>query len=183
MATHRIGPDTGMLVLRTSRQGFAAQVGHDLTIEVARWSGTVTMGDDASVRITAEIGSLRVLNGTGGVKPLSERDKREILGNAAKTLHADRFPELTFVSSEIAAGGDGSTVEGTCTLHGTRRPLRLDVASLGGDRYRATGTIVQTEYGIKPYTGMFGALKVADAVSIEAEIDLSAAGDHPSDRP
>lgn len=183
MATHKIGPETGMLVLRTSRQGLAAQVGHDLTIEVARWSGTVTMGDDAAVEITADIGSLRVLNGTGGVKPLSERDKREILGNAAKTLHADRFPELTFASSKVTEGEDGATVEGTCTLHGTQRPLRLEVTSLGGDRYRVTGTVVQTEYGIKPYSGMLGALKVADAVSVEAEIDLSTAGDHSPDRP
>jgi polyisoprenoid-binding protein YceI len=175
MATHQIGPETGMLVLRTTRQGLAAQVGHDLTIEIARWSGTVTMGDQTTFELTAELGSLRVLSGTGGVKPLSERDKREIAKNAAKTLQIDTYPELRFVSEQVTATGD---VAGSCTLHGTERPQRLEIMSLGNDRYRATGTIVQSEFGIKPYSGMFGALKVADEVSIEAEVDLSA-----SDRP
>jgi hypothetical protein len=33
--------------------------------------------------------------------------------------------------------------------------------------------VVQSEFGIKPYRGFFGALKVSDPVRIEADIDLS----------
>lgn len=173
MATHRIGPQSGTLSLHTTREGLAAQVGHDLTIEVTRWSGTVTMGDDpsdATLDVTVELGSLRVVEGTGGLKPLSERDKREILGNAAKTLASDRFPEVRFVSTEIVDG----TVEGTLTLHGADRPLRLDITRLGENRYRAIANVFQSQHGIKPYSGLFGALKLADAVSVTAEVDLSA---------
>lgn len=176
MATHRIGPESGTLLLHTTRQGLAAQAGHDLTIEVTRWSGTVTIGDDpadAKLDITAETGSLRVISGTGGVKPLSERDKREIVGNAGKTLGVDRFPQAHFVSSAITGNGNNGTAEGTLTLHGTDRPLRLEITSSGDDKYRATGTVIQTQFGIKPYTGLFGALKLADSVSFEAEVDLS----------
>ena len=177
MATHKIGPQTGSLVLRTTRQGLAAQVGHDLTIEVVRWSGTVTMGDeptDTTLELTAELDSLRVLSGSGGVKPLSERDKREIVNNAKKTLQADTYPELRFVSEQVTATGD---MAGKCTLHGTERPVRVEITPTGADKYRATGTIVQSQFGIKPYTGMFGALKVADEVSFEADADLSASSD------
>jgi polyisoprenoid-binding protein YceI len=177
MATHKIGPETGSLVLRTTRQGLAAQAGHDLTIEVMRWSGTVTTGDeptDTRLELTADLDSLRVQSGSGGVKPLSERAKRDIANNAKKTLQADRYPELRYVSEQVTATGD---VAGKCTLHGTERPVRVEVTSLGDDKYRATGTIVQSQFGIKPYTGMFGALKVADEVSFEADADLSRASD------
>ena len=43
----------------------------------------------------------------------------------------------------------------------------------GPDQYRAEGTVVQTAYGIKPYTAFLGALKVRDAVGLEATVDLT----------
>ena len=45
---------------------------------------------------------------------------------------------------------------------------------MGQNRYRATGTVVQSAYGIKPYTGFFGALKVRDAVDFEVEAERGA---------
>lgn len=184
MVTYRIGPESGTLMLRTGRQGLAASAGHDLTIEIADWSGTVTMGEqptDAGVDVTMRLNSLRVLAGTGGVKPLSERDKREILGNAAKTLGTARFPEARFVSTAVTPGDRGGSIEGTLTLHGVDRPTRLELTSTGGQRYGATGTIVQSAHGIKPYTGLFGALKLADAVSLDIDVDLGKA-DQQADR-
>ncbi len=183
MATHRIGPDSGTLSLHTSRQGLAAQAGHDLTIEVTRWSGTVTTGDepsDAALDVTVELGSLKVVGGTGGLKPLSERDKREILANAGKTLRADQFPQARFVATKITSSGENGSADGTLTLHGTDRPLHLDITLLGENRYRVNGRVIQTEHGIKPYTGLFGALKLADAVSVTAEVDLSDAPESAS---
>jgi polyisoprenoid-binding protein YceI len=176
MASHHIGPESGTLFLHTTRQGLAAQAGHDLTIEVTSWSGTVTMGDDlagATLEVTIDMGSFRVISGTGGVKPLSERDKREILSNAAKTLGVDKFPQARFVATDVSASGDHGTVSGTLTLHGTDRPLQLDVTRTGDNKYEVTATVPQSEHGIKPYTGLFGALKVADPVSVRAEVDLS----------
>jgi hypothetical protein len=35
------------------------------------------------------------------------------------------------------------------------------------------GTIRQSDYGIAPFRAFFGALKLADAVRIEAELDIS----------
>lgn len=174
MAT--VGPEHGKLILRTTREGIAAQVGHDLTIEVTRWSGEIVVADDpeqSSVDVTAEVGSLRVLEATGGVKPVSERDKREILQNTRRVLDADHHPHARFVSNKITADGKGGTIDGTLTLLGKDQPLRLAVTSTGDGRYRATGMVIQSDYGIKPYTAFFGALKVADPVTVEAEVDLS----------
>lgn len=174
-----MGAGTGRLLLRTGRQGFAGAAGHDLEIEATRWSGRVVVAEDvaaSTVEITIDLGSLRVNSGTGGMKPLSERDKREIVGNARRQLGADAHPEARFVSTEVRPNGSGAELTGDLTLAGVVRPVRLIITDLGGDRYRSTGAVVQSEFGIKPYSAMMGALKVADRVTVEAELDLSGAG-------
>lgn len=173
----RIGPQHGKLILRTSRQGLAAQAGHDLTIEITHWSGEVVLTDDLStttVKVTAETGSFRIVEGTGGLKPLSEKDKRDIAHTARKLLDTDRHPEVVFTSTAaVPDDAGGGTVDGILTVLGKDRPFRLDVARLAEGRYRCTGGVVQSEYGIKPYTAFFGALKLADRVEVETEVDLS----------
>lgn len=190
--------DKGRIALRTFRDGLAAQAGHDLTIEVARWSAELVVSDalaPESLNVTADLGSLIVRDGTGGLKPLTDRDKREIAVTARKVLQTERFPEAKFAatvfqpvpdSSDVTAGAratstgaadSSGTMRGTITLAGKSGPLELRVHAAGGGRYTASGTIRQTDFGIKPYSGFFGALKVRDAVDIEVEVDLSAAED------
>jgi polyisoprenoid-binding protein YceI len=180
---HRLGPDSGQLMLRTYRSGLAAQAGHDLTIEITRWSGELDRGDDIAkgrLEVHIEIGSMVVREGSGGVRPLSDRDRREIVGTARKQLAADRYPEATYAAETFEPDSTGGgAVNGTLTLHGQERPLRLQVRKIGDDHYRATATVVQSEFGIKPYSGMFGALKVRDAVDVEVDVDLSGADGPP----
>lgn len=172
----QIGPDHGRLLLHTGRKGLAAQAGHDLTIEVTRWSGELVLAEDvtqSSMTVTAELGSLRVLEGTGGAMPLSDRDKREIASTARKLLDTDRQPAARFTSASVTGDDQGGVVEGTLTILGQDHPFTLKVSHPGEKRFTATGTVIQSEYGIKPYTAMFGALRLADPVGIEAEVDLS----------
>ena len=61
------------------------------------------------------------------------------------------------------------------TLNGQTQPLRLQVAEPGSGRYRGTATVQQSAFGIKPYSGFFGALKLRDEVTAEFEVDLSKA--------
>jgi polyisoprenoid-binding protein YceI len=180
---HQLGPDHGRIILRTSRDGLAATAGHDLTIEAVRWSGVLTVNEDlspADLDVHIDMGALVVREGTGGVKPLSDRDRREIAVTARKTLGADRFPEAIFAASTFApaaGAGDGAgEISGTFTLHGQTRPLRLQVSQTGPDRYHAEATVVQSEYGIKPYSGFLGALRVRDAVQVTVDVDLSGSG-------
>jgi polyisoprenoid-binding protein YceI len=174
---HRVGADRDRLVLRTSRDGLAATAGHDLTIEVTRWSGELTVSGDsapAALDVRIDLTSLAVLSGTGGVKPLTDRDKREIVSTARKTLGADRHPEATFAGAKFAPdAAGGGTISGTLTLAGRSAPAELRVTEAGAGRYHATATVVQSHFGIKPYRGFFGALKVSDPVRVEADVDLS----------
>jgi len=165
----------GRITLRTSRDGLAAQAGHDLTIEISRWSGELVIGADlapASLDARVELGSLVVQAGTGGIKPLTDRDKREIIATARKVLSVDRYPEATFTASSFSPSGDGGTIDGTFTIAGQSGPLRLEVHQTSPDRYRATTSVRQTSFGIKPYSGFLGALRVSDAVELEADVAI-----------
>jgi polyisoprenoid-binding protein YceI len=174
---HELGTERGRIVLHTFRDGLAAQAGHDLTIEVGRWSGVLSLNDDlslASLDARIDLNSLIVREGTGGLKPLTDRDRREIAVTARKTLGVDRHPEATFTATDFKPGADGGgVITGTFTVAGTARPLQLQVSSAGPDRYHATGSVVQSQHGIKPYSGFFGALKVRDAVDVDIDVDLS----------
>jgi polyisoprenoid-binding protein YceI len=78
-----------------------------------------------------------------------------------------------YSAARFERAGSGVTIDGTLTVCGQTRPLRLAVSETGPDRYRATATVVQSEYGIKPYTAFLGALRVRDAVDVEVDVDLS----------
>ncbi len=174
---HKVGADRDRLVLRTTRDGLAASAGHDLTIEITRWSGDLTVEEDgtpAALDARSDMTSLAVREGTGGLKPLTDKDKRDIVANARKVLKVDQFPEATFRDAEFKPGADGAgTITGTLTLAGQSRPVTVQFTETGPDRYHATATVVQSSFGIKPYSGFFGALKVSDAVNVEADVDLS----------
>jgi hypothetical protein len=47
------------------------------------------------------------------------------------------------------------------------------VSETGPDRYHAEATVMQSDHGIKPYTGFLGALRVRDAVDVAVDVDLS----------
>jgi hypothetical protein len=173
---HQFGTDKGRITLRTFRDGLAAQAGHDLTIEAVRWSGDLAVAKDGSpsgLDVTVDLGALVVKDGSGGIKPLTDRDKREIGVSARKVLGADRNPEAIFTATSFEPGSDGGgTIAGTLRLAGQSRPLRLQVASDRPGHYTATTTVRQTDFGIKPYSAFLGSLKVADAVQVEAEVTL-----------
>ena len=172
----RLGPDAGRVVIKTGRAGLAAKAGHDLTIEVTRWSAQVEVpaegdGGQSAATVSAELdlGSLEVREGTGGAMPLTDRDRREIQKQIGGIL---RGGTASFASTRVIPSG---AIEGTVTLNGKTQPARLQLTDSGSGRYRGSATLAQTGFGIKPYTGFFGALKLKDEVVVEFEVDLSKA--------
>jgi polyisoprenoid-binding protein YceI len=176
---HELGPDQGRIMLRTFRDGLAAQAGHDLTIEATRWSGLLEVTDDlspAGLQVRVDLGALVVRDGSGGVKPLTDRDRREIAVTMRKVLSADRYPEAVFAAAAFQPDAQGGgEISGTLTIRGQARPWRVRVTQAGDDRYHADAQAVQSDYGIKPYTAFLGALRVRDAVDVAVDVDLSGA--------
>lgn len=174
--TYGIGPANGRLLLRTYRQGMAAKAGHDLVLEARSWQGEVAVpeepGAEPSVTAQVDLRELHVIQGTGGVKPLSEGDKEEIRRAMTKPLQTDRHPTAQFASSRVELEGDRATIDGTLSLAGRTEPVRLAVEQAPDGGVRATTTITQSRWGVKPYSGFFGALKLKDDVELEVELSL-----------
>jgi len=166
-----LGPDNATLTIHTGRAGAAAKAGHDLTIEVASWKASIDTSDGGatSIEMTADGGSLRVLDGRGGMQKLGDDDKADI----AKTIDDEvlKREQITFrsTSAEAAADGTGLLVEGDLSLHGATHPLAVDVVLNGDGSLSAEAVIKQSDWGIKPYSTLYGALKVADDVRIKLE--------------
>src|SRR6202008_1392844 len=68
--THTLGPADGTLTVLTGRGGAAAKAGHDLTIEVTRWTAKIEAGEEIAMALMADPRSLRVVDGSGGIPPL-----------------------------------------------------------------------------------------------------------------
>jgi polyisoprenoid-binding protein YceI len=174
---YRIGPRCGRLLIRTRREGLAARAGHDLTIEALDWSGEVVSGQEggstADLTVRVELDKLSAREGTGGAMPLSDRDRSDINATMRRMLAGG--DTTVFTGSATTTTNDTGIIDGTLSVRGVERPLRLQVTRTGPDRYLATASIIQSSYGIRPYSGFLGALKVRDEVEVEAEVDLSAA--------
>ncbi len=175
--TYRLGPADGTLSVRTERTGAAAKAGHNLLLHVTTWEATLVVADDpaaSTLELTADGGSLRVIEGTGGLQALGDDDKVDI----RKTIDEDVLKRqgVTFTSTAVSAAADGSglSVQGDLTLRGTTRPLTFDVAVDGG-KLGATAVIKQSDWKVKPYSALFGALKVVDEVKVSIDATLPTA--------
>jgi polyisoprenoid-binding protein YceI len=167
--SHRIGPESGSLVVKTYREGVAAKVGHDLVIEVTRWEGTVDIAGSA-IELSADSSSLEVREGVRGVKPLTDKDRVEIRKNIDDKL---RRRPIRFRSSAVRIDGDGRlAVEGELTMADVERPVTARLGVEADGRVGGTIALAQSDWGIKPYRGLMGALKVRDEVEILIDVRL-----------
>jgi polyisoprenoid-binding protein YceI len=175
VGTHRLGPDTGTLSVRTGRTGAASKAGHDLLIHVTAWEATLEVGEDpaqSSVVLDADATSLRVREGTGGMQALDDDDKE----NIRKTIDDDVLErkDIGFRSTAVEAAGDGRmAVQGDLTVAGRTRPIAFDLTVGEDGRLTGTAVVKQTDWGIKPYSALFGALKVADEVEVAIDARLA----------
>ena len=58
---------------------------------------------------------------------------------------------------------------GELTLAGETNPIAFDLDVAGDGTLAATAVITQSKWGMKPYSALFGALKVADEVEVMVE--------------
>jgi polyisoprenoid-binding protein YceI len=125
--------------------------------------------------------SLKVLEGRGGARLLGERDRVEIEANLQKlVLESARYPRIAFQAAEwelLAEDADTirAAVTGDLHLHGKGSPVTAEVElhwENGVAHVTATATVVQSRWGMKPYTAFLGALKVADSVRVHVDATL-----------
>jgi polyisoprenoid-binding protein YceI len=148
-------------------------MGHRLLLDVQDWSAQVEMagGRPVAVSFRAALGSLHVESGTGGVTPLTVVDRQVIRRNAGKVLDVDAHPEVEFASDTVELTDTALAIHGDLTIHGTTLPLETTL-TVEGRRVHGAIPVVQTEFGIRPYSAMLGQLKVGDEVTVEIDVTV-----------
>jgi len=161
------------LLVFTYREGPLSVLGHDLMLQVTRFEVRVTPGTRA-VEARFDASSLRVVAGSHGGAlrddAFDEGDRRKIERVIRdEVLHADQHPSILFRSTDVTRAGTGHDVTGELTLHGVTRTIRLR-SHLEGGRQTAEVTLLQPDYGIRPYTALLGGVRVKPGVRVRVRM-------------
>lgn len=161
----------GELLVRTGVTGRAAKMGHRLTITMTSWHATVQWADDQPVaaELTVDADSLQVSHGEGGLMALSGPEKALARSHALKALDAGRYPLISFRADDVETNSDGYRLRGTLEIHGKSRRCAVDLRVKDlGDAWRLSceAEVRQSEFGVKPYSMLMGAMKVVDTVTV-----------------
>ena len=157
------GPENATLTVSTKRTGAAAKAGHDLLMEVTSWSATLDRDADPALTLTADSGSLRVLEGSGGIQALGDDEKAGIEQTIAEEVLMGT--PIEFRSTAV----EGGRLEGELEIAGQRHPISFELAGDEDGRLTGSATVKQSDWGMKPYSALFGTLKVADEVEVAFE--------------
>lgn len=165
--------DGGTLQMRTGVTGRASKMGHRLTLAMTNWTVSVEQSGDvpASVSMRASVDSLEVTGGEGGVTPMFGPEKLLARSNALGCFDAKKYPDIAYDATDVEKTGGGYRLSGALQIHGVTRDHVVDVA-VSADTASCHTVVTQTDFGIKPYSQLLGAMKVVDDVEISFESPL-----------
>jgi polyisoprenoid-binding protein YceI len=137
------------------------------------YSGTVVTGEtplDSKVTATIKATSIDTNN-----------EQRDGHIRSADFLDVEKYPEVTFTSTGVRADGDDFKLDGDLTLHGTTKPITLDLelSGLGPDAYGGTrlglsakASVLRSEFGMTFHPVMeTGGAVVSDKLDVRIEIE------------
>ncbi len=113
----------------------------------------------------------------------TREEKRDAHLRSADFFDAEKFPKLTFDSKKVEATGKGRyLLTGDLTIHGTTRPITLDVEETGGGKdpwgnarlgFSAKGSVNRSDFGLKWNQALeTGGLLVSEKVDIDIEVQV-----------
>ena len=167
-------------VVRVSRAGFLAALGHDHVVASHEVSGYALLPDPAGTlsgaradlylplaTVTVDEAELREAAGLD-TEP-SAKDIEATRANMFKSIDAATYPWLTINVLMIS----DHALFANLNLQGVKRSYRIPVEiEFDDETLQVTGefTLRQTEHGIKPFRAFGGAMRVADGLTVSFEI-------------
>lgn len=176
-ARYRLDASQSRFMVRAFAGGPLWFKGHDHFIAVRDFSGEaqLTPGaiNPASLQMTIRAASLVETRDlfTEQQKQIINRELREIV------LETNKYPEITFKSSDVTVNLSGGQVEakigGDLTLHGVTRHIVIPAqVTLSGDALRAQGefTVSRGDYNVKATSALHGTIRVRDKLKFTFDI-------------
>lgn len=115
-----------------------------------------------------------------------DTDKSSMNDNMDEALKADKAPDITYELKSVDSGalneaaGDSSKLEttGVLTIAGVSRQIKMTVNGFkskdGNLHFTGAKVVKMTDYGVKPPTMFFGAIRTGDDITVNFNIVLSA---------
>lgn len=170
------GDDAELLVF-TRKEGLLSRLGHDLKLAATRFRIEVD-ATTGQVEASCEAASFGVRcalhDGKEDPGELSPDNRAEIDRNLQRdVLDSAHHPTMRLsatASPAPASEGQGSwRIRGTLSLRGITRPVEIPVRRVD-DKLVAELVIHQPDFGIKPFSAAFGALRVHADVRLEVRV-------------
>lgn len=144
----------------TFKEGVLSTLAHDLKLKV---TGCTIDLEQTAVSATFDASSLRVVCARKDARDNPGALPRLVFPEVEKNIVKDvltaaKFPQIRFQSTRVT----DSEVVGQLTLHGVTREVRCSRNPDG----RVEARLDVRDFGIKPYSAMFGTLKVKPEVVV-----------------
>jgi polyisoprenoid-binding protein YceI len=156
------------------KTGAAAAVAHDHVVQAHDIKGSITADaadlSSAKIEATVQTGTMTTDDPKQRARfklegELSQKDIDAVTKNmkSAEQLDVEKFPTISFVSSAVKQDGDKVVVVGNFTLHGVTKEISVPVTFTMKDANTVEGRgsfkLQTPDYGIPPYSALFGAIK------------------------
>lgn len=188
---YEVVPEDTQVYARVYRGGRLEKLGHNHVVLFHDVRGYVYLADepgqslfDLAVAVAdAEIDppDLRAEQGEGFESELSEQARARTRQNMLKEslLDAAAYPYVILSSTSMEGSFDNPRVTMAVTIKNATRSVTIPVQlERDGDRLAASGgfELLQSDYGIEPFSALGGALKVEDRVELVFTIAAKASG-------
>lgn len=179
--TYSLNSNSGKISVYTFKEGLLSKLAHDLLIDVTDFKVDLNVPEagfsSGSLGLEIQTNSLKVdcamKDGERQPGTLKEKDIADIEADMAKkVLHPDEYPTVNFSSKAIQEKKGGYHVNGELSLHGVTKSVDFDIDTSGGG-LKGRFTILQKDYGIKPFKAMMGTLKIKNEIDIGFDLALS----------
>ncbi len=184
LRTFVIDAKKSAIVIQVFKDGAAAALAHDHVVEAREFAGTISADaadpSTAKVEVTAQTasfvndeGKLRTKYGLDG--EISDKDRKAVEENmkSKDQLDVKGFPTVKFTSTSVTKAADGKlTLAGKLTLHGVTKDITmpLDVKLSDVVTGNASFRVKTSDYGIKPYSALLGAVKNKDEIVLHLHL-------------
>jgi len=168
------------LYVYTFKEGLLSKLAHDLLIDITDFKVNLEVPEagfaSGSLELEIQTNSLKVIcalkNGerTDALKEKDIADIEKDMGG--KVLHPDKYPTANFRSKAVQEKDGGYKINGDLSLHGVTKSIDFDIDT-DGNNLKGMITLLQKDYGIKPFKAMMGTLKIKNEINVGFDLSLS----------
>lgn len=167
-------PTQSRITILLTQEGLIRKIHPEHHVAVRNFQGRIQMPlkDESKASVELEADAKSCVNVDTDMKDFERSGFQKVLHE--EVLASDRFPAIKFRSVSITniqkSGSDRSFIlNGELTLRNVTKRVSFPVKiTIQGNQLRATGeeNIKQSDFGITPYSGAMGAIKIGDQIKV-----------------